>query len=390
MPSGIVGDNWSRSLAHNGDLERKLGHGLERHSRCSQRRCLEALGGNAQCRTVKAHAPPAPKEGEFRACFDVLQRTGEGARRTIYVFVLVYGAMLLWALNAVIYPAEQQRLIQIQDAAVRTVACLETVIAKEQLDADCISVLGGEHLTPPDGIKDQPKSQQFAPNASPAASSPSSVAPRYAITPQDAQAMEFDYLRGKIANAYANSAQTAQLHVPILGIVSDRTWLWLVNLTLGLFFYYLLRDSLANVAGLLAYITRDLASERTDFELLRTTQVVTASPGRLGNVWKFALIAAIFALPLCVSGLLIYDWINYLFAPASALTSNDRGTWQVGSIVVHYNRSFSAEPEAWGGLVTAFAFFWEAGLYYAVLRLGGRLFEISRQIGAGLSANAPA
>ena len=104
----------------------------------------------------------------------------------------------------------------------------------------------------------------------------------------------------------------------------------------------------------------------------------------------FALIAVIFALPLCVSGLLIYDWINHLFPPAAGLTPHDRGTWRLGAIFIHYNNSFAAEPEAWGGLLTAFALFWEALLYYAVLRLVGRLFNISRQIGAGLSADAGA
>jgi hypothetical protein len=334
---------------------------------------------------MSASTTTALKEEDFRACFDVLQRIAEGARRIIYVFVLVYGAMLLWALNAVIYPAEQERLVQIQDAAVRTVSCLETVIAKEQLSADCISILQGEHLTPPDRIKRKLNLQQFDANGSPAALSRTSGERRNAITPQDAQAMELDYLRGKIATAYANSSQTAQFHVPILGIVSDRTWLWLVNLTLGLLFYYLLRDSLANFSGLLAYITRNLASERTDFELLRTTQVVTASPGRFGNVWKLLLIAAIFALPLWVSGLLIYDWINNLFPPASTLAPHDRGTWRLRSIIVPYNRSFSSEPEAWGGILTALAFFWEAWLYCAVLRSVGRLFTLSRQVGAGVA-----
>lgn len=340
---------------------------------------------------MSASGPAEAKEAEFKACFDVLQRIGDGARRTIYVFVLVYGALLLWALNAVIYPAEQRRLVQIQDAAVRTVSCLEMVIAKEPLDAYCISILRGEHLTPPDRIRGQPNPQQPAAGASLAAAAPPSTATRRnVITPEDAQAMELDYLRGKIANAYTNSAQTAQFHVPILGIVSDRTWLWLVNLTLGLLFYYVLRDSLANVCGLLTYTTRELASERTDFELLRTTQVVTASPGRFSSVFKFLLIAAIFFLPLFVSGLLIYDWVIHLFPHAAALAPHDRGSWRVGAMVVHYNLSFFAEPEGQGGVLTVFAFLWEGLLYLAVLRSVSRLFRISRQIAAGLSGSAQA
>lgn len=34
----------------------------------------------------------------------ILQRTGETARSTIYVFVLIYGAMLYYGANTYIYP----------------------------------------------------------------------------------------------------------------------------------------------------------------------------------------------------------------------------------------------------------------------------------------------
>ena len=53
-------------------------------------------------------------DGYFKHCLDSLQKSGETARSTIYTFVLVYGALLLWALNTVVWPAEQQRFGQIK------------------------------------------------------------------------------------------------------------------------------------------------------------------------------------------------------------------------------------------------------------------------------------
>src|SRR5689334_6410812 len=81
---------------------------------------------------------------EFKQCFDVLQRSGEGARSTVYGFVLIYGALLLWALNAVIYPAEQQRLGQVTENAAVVISCLvelEDLNRIESISDHCKKVL---------------------------------------------------------------------------------------------------------------------------------------------------------------------------------------------------------------------------------------------------------
>src|SRR5690349_15781398 len=64
------------------------------------------------------------KMEDFKQCFDVLMRISENARTTIYTFILIYGALLLWTANAVIYPGEQHRLGRVLQANAEVIKCL--------------------------------------------------------------------------------------------------------------------------------------------------------------------------------------------------------------------------------------------------------------------------
>ena len=56
-------------------------------------------------------------------------------------------------------------------------------------------------------------------------------------------------LRSNILNieswtSMTNQHRSAEVTIPFIGVSSDRNWLWLVNIVIGIFILYLLRDSL--------------------------------------------------------------------------------------------------------------------------------------------------
>src|SRR5690348_16305670 len=79
--------------------------------------------------------------------FAVLQKIAEAFRSSVYGFVLVYGALLLWAVNSFIYPAELQRLGQIRRMAALTLFCIVNIWLRNKCRALWRATFLGKHVS---------------------------------------------------------------------------------------------------------------------------------------------------------------------------------------------------------------------------------------------------
>jgi hypothetical protein len=290
------------------------------------------------------HNVPIPiNDEDFKQCYDVLQRLGESSRTLIYAFVLIYGALLLWALNAIVYPSEQQRLGLIMQKDADIIRCLASLESKANLDNGCVDKLKDSSLDyrvrydKAFGIP--PGTNQF-----------------------DLPKIDSDYMQHELEHQLDRSSEVSQFNVPLLGVTSDRAWLWIVNIALGPLFYLLIRSSLANVRFLLTTLCDSSAGQPVRLLLLSVTQIISSSPQRMdlhgravSMYWaKFAVLCLIFMLPILVSCLLLYDWFFFSVMLADA--------------------EFRHEPEFIGGILTIPILLLEGWLCVNICRL---LFVLS-------------
>jgi len=296
--------------------------------------------------------PPLMKDEDFNQCFGALQTLEESGRKLIYAFVLIYGALSLWALNALVYPSEQQRLGAIMKKDVDTIRCLIALEKAVDIDEKCSQNLGsslyyrvkaglGSGTTLPAGLFDPSK-------------------------------IDSDYMLHELEYQLDRSSQVSQFNVPLFGITSDRAWLWVVNIVLGPLFYFLIRGSLGNIRFLLTALYNNCGGRRVRLLLLAVIQIVSSSPQRIDmkgedsgaakfmSRIKFISICAIFTLPILVSGFVLYDWFYFTIVLRSA--------------------DFRAEPEFVGGILTMPATLLEVWWWWHICILLSVLFRLHNEI----------
>jgi hypothetical protein len=285
---------------------------------------------------------------DFKQCYDVLQKLGDRSQSIIYAFVLIYGALFLWALNAIIYPSEQQRLGQILQKDARVINCLAKVESKDTVDKACSDMLKESSLDylvkldPAFGIA--PGAKQF-----------------------DLSKLDSDFMLHELQYQRDRSSQVSQFNVPLLGLTSDRAWLWMVNITLGPLFYFLIRASLANMRFLETMLFERNKDQPVRLILLSVTQVISSSPQKIDvhgrdsgaarpmSVMKFVVLCLIFTLPIIVTCLLLYDWFYFSI--------------KVGK------PEFQMEPEFVGGILTVPVLLLEGWLWIQICILLSVLFK---------------
>ena len=302
------------------------------------------------------NGPVLMNDEDFKQCYDVLQRLGDSSRTVIYAFVLIYGALLLWALNAIVYPSEQQRLGLIMQKDADIIRCLASLESKANLDERCADRLRDTSLdyrVRLDTVGIPPGTNQF-----------------------DLSKIDSDYMQHELQYQLDRSSAVSQFNVPLLGVTSDRAWLWIVNITLGPLFYFLIRASLSNVRFLLTTLYDNSVGQPVKLLLLSVTQVISSSPqridlrGRSGftSSAKFVVLCLVFTLPILVSCLLLYDWFYFAVLVADS--------------------EFRHEPEFPGGILTIPVLLLEGWLWVNICILLSMLFgthsKIQGSLGAGL------
>jgi hypothetical protein len=317
---------------------------------------------------------------DFGKCFDTLQRSAENFRSTLYAFVLIYGALLMWTLNAYVYPAEQNRLGMLQQQAAEFIRCLQ--------QAEELAPL----LTQNDLERHTANWQQLGETCRerlPATlyfterlGRGSNAQGNSKVSDADIQKADLSLYTNQVSIQQQKAAEIAEFHVPFVGIVSDRSWLWLVNCTLGLFFYQLIKDQLANLHRLLQFLAARIENNPARQVLLATSQVITSTSitlrGQHSRV-KTPIIAGVLAMPIVAAIFLIGDWLYLLLRPDPT---------PVSVLWISLSRTFLHEPEAYGGLVAIAVLFLELLLYTQIVRQVRRLMRLHDHIGLPLDATS--
>jgi hypothetical protein len=322
--------------------------------------------------------PIQMRDEDFRDCLNSLQRNGEGFRSIVYAFIVAYGTLMLWALNAIVYPIEQDRLGLLQKSAVDVLGCIPSA---------------GEGLPTSDLCKNMLNNTAIGYLQSRAGS-------HDAPTVLKLENIEMEYLKQQIAYQYARSAQTAELTVPFVGISSDRNWLWLINVMIGIFLLYLIRDSLTNLQRLLHFlhtdsqkVARDDADQYVRTNLILMAQVITSARKRATNrkldnlkcrfSLKVMVMLMIFSAPLLLSGLVVYDWVWFVYVNKEGMSDISGNInqnvfdflWFLTSTLREPSHSgFISEPEFLGGIITMIIVVWEIKL---ILTISGLLGDLS-------------
>lgn len=320
--------------------------------------------------------PPINDGEEFRQSFDVLLRISENARKVIYAFVLIYGALLLWSLNAVLYPGEEHRREQILERDAQTAECIIELESKgaSTINDDCKNKL--KYLSLDYNIRKDHNNREGD-------TALGDLAERAHL---NLAQIDSNYLQHEIQGQADRSAEIARFNVPLLGIASDRTWLWLVNLVLGPLFYFLIRDSLINVRHLLDILYKSSVDRPVRLTLLSVTQVISASiqradlsgqqAGTSRGTWrpKFIAICLMFALPIFVSGLLLWDWYSLGWSCTTFISKH------LCFLHLTPNSEFLWEPEFVGGILTIPITVWEIVLVTQIYRVLSKLFDLHDRI----------
>ena len=276
---------------------------------------------------------------EFQQFFAVLQKSGETARSTIYVFVLIYGAMLYYGANTYIYPMNQHLLTAIQDQINKSTGC-----DKAPAGTPCLGSSGAQTVN-----------SKFN---------------------TDFSAHVLDYWQDKAAADRA-------FQIPFVGIAPDRNWFWLVNTVLSLLFYVVIRGAFMNHLRVLDYLFRKNRDNVTRIMLLNTTQIITSASGtrvpdashaRLYRSAEFISLLILLLLPIVVSCFILFDWI-YLASTADQVTD------------VIYQPSLTL-----GFVLTFFALLWQTHMLHGIVTIVHRLFQSDRDrriAAADASADEP-
>jgi hypothetical protein len=354
---------------------------------------------------MSAGRPNGLSDDEFKICLDSLQRTADTSRRIFYSYVVVFGTLLIWALNAIVYPVEQIRLDQIFHRQSGIVSCL---IALETFEQKSGAQRQGAEVELRKSCGKQPSSFDFeiSPSGAPLPSADLEVSSSGNPLPADGAnatqsaevakridlaKLDLDYMSHERQYQLDRSAEISHFSIPIIGTSSDRSWLWLINILLGPLFYYLIRDSAANLQRMLHYIydnnqTRheNSLTHRTRLVLLSMVQIVSSSPrmktpppiteGNQGDksIIKVNIMALILVLPIVLSALILYDW--YFYVSGAETACSIKAPTSIINYLCHLQiidrySDFFLEPEFFGGFLTIPVFTFEIFVFLKINKL---------------------
>jgi hypothetical protein len=336
----------------------------------------------------------AMDDGDFKQCFDVIQKTGENTRSIIYVYILIFGALLIWALNAIVYPAEQSRIDQIRQKQVEGIKCLIRLEgqkahlasddnARDKFNKQCSKFLQGTSLEfdiGEDGaMVFNKETEKF-----------------------EVPKMDIEFMKHELQYQSDKAAELARFSVPIIGISSDRNWLWLIGVTLGPLFYYFIRDSFSNLQFLLDYVYERNSEKPHRLALLATTQIISSSTQRMkseektvdrktvNSTVKLTVMSLMFGIPILLLGLIFYDWCFFVTLPREieCPSANLNGAENANVVVrclcelgvIKTYSTFFLEPEFLGGILTIPVLIFDTALFIQICKLLRGLSELHQKI----------
>jgi hypothetical protein len=259
---------------------------------------------------------------DFNMLFGALQRSAETARSAFYAFVIVYAAMLFYAMNTFVYPVSQNLL-----SAVR-----------EQIDSgkDC---------------------------------EPGHAGPLCLRAAPPLDRLNAEYAAHVLGYFQDRSTDDRVFHVPLIGLNSDRNWFWLINVAGSFLLYTLIRGALQKYQQLAQYLFNENKQDTTRVVLLNTTQIMTSGDqpaDRGGRIRAFSFwdeyfaIRCLLLMPIMVSMTIVFDWLYLL------CTADGKGAFlhQYALLI--------------GFVATAAALWWQVRMFHRIVTTIHRLFEVDR------------
>src|ERR1700693_5247142 len=150
-------------------------------------------------------SPMSPED--FTMLFGALQRSAETARSAFYAFVIVYAAMLFYAMNTYVYPISQHLLSAVQ----------EQIGSARDCDPGHVDPLCLKAAPPLDRL-----------NA--------------------------EYAAHFVEYFQDRATDERVFHVPLIGLSSDRNWFWLINVAGSFLLYTLIRGAVQKYHRLAQYL----------------------------------------------------------------------------------------------------------------------------------------
>ena len=258
---------------------------------------------------------------DFTPLFAALQKSAETARSAFYAFVIVYAAMLFYAMNTYVYPISQHLFSSVRDEI--------------SSGRDC---------------------------------DPGHVGPLCLRASPPFDKLNADYAAHVLEYFQDRSTDERVFHVPLIGLNSDRNWFWLINVAGSFLLYTLIRGAVQKYHSLLAYLFEENRQEKSRVVLLNTTQIITAGDLPAGHgrrqgssIWSESFaIRCLLLMPIIVSATIIFDWLYLLY------TAGDRPAFmqQYAALI--------------GFVVTVGALCWQVRMFQRILGTIYQLFEVDR------------
>jgi hypothetical protein len=354
-------------------------------------------------------APNGLSDDEFKMCLESLQRAGDTSRRIFYGYIVIFGTLLIWALNAIVYPVEQIRLDQIfhrQSSIVRCLIALENLKhgPEPERQGGPVGLSKSCDKTPKSSMDFEVSWSGTPPRDGEAPLTATGTFVTDVSKGIDLSKSDLDYMNHERQYQLDRSAEISRFSIPIIGTSSDRSWLWLINIFLGPLLYYLIRDSAANLYYMLGYLYENSAthptklirlSHPTRLVLLSMAQIVSSSArmttpppkmegseGRKSKI-KVDVMALILMLPVALSLLVLYDWYSYV-ANADTACSIKASTVIIQHLcnlnIIGKYSDFYSEPEFLGGFLTIPVLLFEFFVFLQINKLLGNLSKLNDRI----------
>ena len=221
---------------------------------------------------------------EFDDYFKALDKASDRLRRVIYAYIIVSVAMLLYALSAFAYPAQQIAYDHLSQKA----SCFFSNFS----DANCKDA------------KEDFEDHKVAPSMK-----------------DDVNKVLWEH---QLLNLYDDSVKNRSFSFPIFGLQTDRDLLWILFPLVGIIGYYIILLTLGSMIRLFVFLRDENLNDPFRLRLIQSTLVITtpleASGGNAGrrhgelgpffrSLWRVLALVVCF-IPIFISMLIVADQTN--------------------------------------------------------------------------------
>jgi hypothetical protein len=238
---------------------------------------------------------------EFDAYYAALDKGSDRARSVIYVFIIVFTAILFYMLNSFVYPSRQYTF-----DTIREIASCRYDAQDRDLCAQDLGLATLQHLNLPPKLIDQ---------------------------------IEQGLWQHELTLSYDDSVALRTFQFPIFGITTDRDLIWVIFPFIGILGYYIVWLSLAKVVTMFNHILAGNSADPVRLRLILSTQVLTApmnnENAEVGGIFRpiwMAISVSVFFVPVITGAVALLDQVNGLAVLREAAGAQFVFNWTPGFV----------------------------------------------------------